>query len=165
MTRTLVYVAIEAAAAAVLHLAIGTDLAHTLMALAAAVAVTVMVVGQDDPRTPRWPRHETRAKGGARNDVSDLSWSFVSRDDAVTPRAVAAVRSAAATRLRLLGVDLDDPQDAATARSLLGDEAHDLVESRLDHPTIHQLGRTIDRLTTLDPAGSTLQKHPTRSTA
>ena len=162
MIRLAVYVVLQAAVAAVLHLAIGADLPHTLMALVASVAVTVMVVGQQDPRQPRWPRHETRAKQGARDDVSDLSWSFVSRDDTVTRRAVAAVRSATVSRLRLLGVDLDDPHDAAAARELLGDEAYDLVESRGDQPTIHQLSRTVDRLTALDPA--TCQTHPTRST-
>jgi hypothetical protein len=164
MIRFWVYVAIQAVVAAVLHLAIGADLAHTLMALVASVAVTVMLVGQQDPRQPRWPRHESRAKQGARDDVSDLSWSFMSRDDAVTPRAVAAVRSATASRLRLLGVDLDDPRQTDTARGLLGDEAYDFVESRTDHPTVHQLARTIDRLADLDPAGPTPQTHPTRST-
>lgn len=164
MIRFWVYVAIQAVVAGVLHLAIGADLAHTLMALVAAVAVTVMVVGQQDPRQPRWPRHESRAKQGARDDVSDLSWSFMSRDDAVTPRAVAAVRSATASRLRLLGVDLDDPQDTAAAREVLGDEAYGFVESTAGTPTIHQLSRTIDRLADLDPATSAPQTHPTRST-
>lgn len=152
MIRLAVFVAIEVLVAAVLHLAAGTDLAHTVMALVAAVAVTVMVVGQQDPRSPRWPRAESEAKDGARDDISALSWSFLSRDDAVTQRAVRAVRAATLTRLGLHGIDLDDPEQAAAARTFLGDEAYNFVESRLAHPTLAELGRTVDRLTALDPA-------------
>lgn len=160
MIRLAVYVAIEAAVAAMLLLAAGTDLAHTLMAFLAAVAVTVFVVGQPEPRSPRWPRSEVSVKDGARDDVSTLSWTLLSKDDAVSPRAVRAVRATASTRLRLLGVDLDDPADAPAARRLLGDETYAFVGSSLDKPTLPHLLRAIDRLTEIDPAGTA----PPRST-
>lgn len=154
MIRLAVYVAIEAAVAVLLHLAAGTDLAHTLMAFVAAVAVTVFVVGQPEPRSPRWPRTEVSVKDGARDDVSTLSWTMLSKDDAVSPRAVRAVRATATTRLRLHGVDLDDPDHSPAARELLGDETYAFVEGAVDKPTLPHLLRAIDRLTEIDPAGS-----------
>ena len=134
--RLAVYAGVYVAVAAALHLAIGTDLPHTLAALAAALAVTVLVLGQPEPRSPRWPRTEVTDKHGARDDVTSLSWLLTSRDETVTPRAVRAVR-------------------AAAARALLGDETFDFVESRLPRPTVHHLGRAVDRLTELDPTRST----------
>jgi len=154
MIRLAVYVAIEAAVAVLLLLAAGTDLPHTLMAFLAAAAVTVFVVGQPEPRSPRWPRPESSSKDGARDDVSTLSWTLLSKDDAVSPRAVRAVRATATTRLRLLGVDLDDPADGPAARELLGDETYAFVASALERPTLPHLLRAIDRLTEIDPAST-----------
>ncbi|SDC16707.1 hypothetical protein SAMN05216410_1312 [Sanguibacter gelidistatuariae] len=146
------YLPLEALVILLAQQAMGFAPAHALLAITAAAAVTVMLVALPDIQEPRWPRESSDRRDGARDQVTALSWAFMTRDESVSTRGLHAVRKAATARLALHGVDLADPAHARAARELLGQGAYALLTTYGPPPSMAQLGRCIDRLTAIEPA-------------
>ena len=154
------YLPLEVLATVFVQHAIGLDLAHAVLVLVVAAAVTIMLVAQPSIHAPQWPREPVDRRDGARDRISALSWAFMTRDERVSVRGLQAVRDAATVRLALHGVDLDDPAHADAARELLGTGPYTILTAQGPPPSMDQLGRCIDRLAAIEPAPLT---HPSPS--
>lgn len=150
------YLPLEALAVLLAQQALGFDPVHAVILAITAAAVTVLLLALPDIRHPRWPQASAPRTDGARDQISALSWAFMTRDDSVSVRGLHAVRTAATVRLALHDVDLTDPTHAAAARALLGDPAYLVLTQDGPPPSMAQIGRCIDRLAAIPPA-------PTRS--
>ena len=145
-----IYLPIEALAVLLIQQALGFPMTHAIMAIITAATVTVLVTELPTIRHPHWPRVPTGSRDGARDQISALSWAFMTRDETISARGLQAVRQVASTRLALHGVDLDDPAQEPAARALLGDASYDLLRSP-HTATMAQVGRCIDRLAEITP--------------
>jgi hypothetical protein len=164
MIRAGIYVAAETLAALILFVTVRTDGAHTVATLLALIAVTLLALAQKETPAPQRPREEVDSRDGARDDITALSWSFMSRDNTVSVRAVHAFHQAASVRLGLHGIDLSDPEQSDAARALLGVEAYDLATESNPKPTMAQLARSIDALAAISRASQQYSPEPTRQT-
>ena len=148
------YLPLEALAVLLAQQALGFDPVHAVILAITAAAMTVLLLALPDIRPPYWPRGNAARTDGARDQISALSWAFMTRDDSVSVRGLHAVRTAATTRLALHGVDLTDPTHAPAARALLGDRAHLVLTQDGPPPSMTQIGHCIDRLAAITPTRS-----------
>lgn len=145
------YLPLEALAVLLGQQALGFAFPHAVLAFVVIASLTILLVALPDIQVPRWPREATARPDGARDQVSSLSWAFMTRDELVSARGVRAVQEAATVRLALHGVDLADPAHAPAARELVGTSAYTLLTQSTTTPTMAQLGRCIDRLAAIEP--------------
>lgn len=156
------------AATAVLSAAAATAAAWTGFldpwhAFAAAGLITTLAIVWTATGTavddPAWPRRTEEVRAGGRHDVSDLGWSTFGRDGRVTDRVVHRVRALADRRLRLLGVDPDDPAQRPEVERLLGARVLAQMTSR-QPPTARSLQAWLDAVDRLAPENV---HHPRRN--
>lgn len=157
------YLPIEALVILLIQQAVGFDVIHALLAITVAAAVTILVVALPDVQPPRWPRESATRRDGAREQISALSWAFMTRDESVSTRGLQAVRRTATVRLALHGIDLADPAHAPAARELLGTGAYTVLATDGPPPSMARLGRCIDRLAAIEPPALATDPHLTIS--
>ena len=145
------YLPLEALAVLLAQQALAFSGVHAAMTFGVAAATTVLLLALPDIHPPHWPRVSTTRRDGTRDQISALSWAFMTRDEAVSARGLQTVRETAAARLALHGVDLADPAQERAARHLLGDAAYDMLTQDAPPPTMAQVGRCIDRLAEIAP--------------
>lgn len=122
------------------------------IALAAvATAVVGTLVGHRElSHEMVWPQLPDERRGGHRQEVSQLSWSLTDRDGRVGEQGRRRLRTVAAGRLALVGVDLDD-DDAVRAH--LGDRAwRTLRATAKNPPTVRALDACLTTLEELEGA-------------
>ncbi|MCF4120842.1 hypothetical protein L1785_07605 [Antribacter sp. KLBMP9083] len=160
--------ALRVAGTAVLSAAAATAAAWTGLldpwhAFAAGGLVTTLAIVWTATGTPvddpAWPRRTEEVRPGGRHDVSDLGWSTFGRDGRVTDRVVYRVRALADRRLRLLGVDPDDPAQRPEVERLLGARVLAQMTSR-QPPTARSLQAWLDAVDRLAPENI---HHPRRN--
>ena len=154
-----VYLPLEALGILLAQQALGVSPVHAVMTMITAAAVTVLLVAQPTVDHPRWPRVSTGRRDGARDQISALSWAFMTRDETVSARGLQTVREAATARLALHGVDLADPAQEPAARALLGDASYDLFQDT-QPATMTRVGRCIDRLAEITTSQSAQPTQP-----
>lgn len=154
------YLPLEALVLLVAQQALAFSPVHAVMAFVVAAAVTVLLVDLPSIPPPRWPRIATVRRDGTRDQISALSWAFMTRDESVSTRGLLTVRETAATRLALHGIDLADPAQEHAVRNLLGDTASVLLSQDGRPPTMAQVGRCIDRIATISPSRPQPQPSP-----
>lgn len=104
--------------------AVGLTLTSALL-VGLALAVAVVLLERVEPDADAWRVHEHEPRRhGARGEVQDLAWAMVARDGRVGERAHRVLRATAAVRLARHGVRLDEPDDDAALRELVGGRAH-----------------------------------------
>lgn len=105
------------------------DPTHAVLLGCVGIAAVVVSAGRTEPFREPWPDRPYESRAGGRSGVSDLSWQVFGRDRRVQPQVVQRVRDLASARLALLGVDANDPVEAArllgerTATGLASGEA------------------------------------------
>jgi hypothetical protein len=148
MTGVVVTAALALAGAVALSVAGWLDAAHAFLLAAALVTVVIVWRGLDAGAEAPLPHLPQERRAGGRHDVSELAWATLTRDRTVSRRVLRRVRAVAVTRLRRLGVDLDDPAQRAAAERLLGADVVDgLVYLRPPAPhTLHAWLDAIERV-------------------
>ena len=140
---------------------VGADVPHAL-ALATVVptaGVVLLTMGElpAEPSLP--PLDETGRSDGARREVSRLSWMMTGRDHRVGDAPFRRLRALAQHRLSLHGVDLTAPEDADTARRLLGPVGYDAL---VVHPDRAPTGRVFEQCLTVLERLDGPADHPAR---
>ena len=157
------YLPLEALGVLLAQQALGFSMVHAAMTIITAAAVTVLLVALPAVYHPHWPRTSTGRRDGARDQISALSWAFMTRDETVSARGLQTVREAATTRLALHGVDLTDPAQEGAARALLGDASYDLFQDT-QPATMTRVGRCIDRLAEITATSQPAHSQPSQPT-
>lgn len=152
LVRTLVLAVLVAA----LAWFVGVHWVQSLL-LGAAVTVIGTVVGaldrlDDDPQLP--PVDDGGGSSGARREVSRLSWAMAGPENRVGDVPFRRIRAIADTRLRLRGLDPDDPDSRPAVEELLGPRAYAvLVADATRNPTVAVFEQCLTVLEGLDEQG------------
>lgn len=132
--------------------------------------VTVLIGGLvsliADPDEPTLPALRTPIRGGARREVAQTAWTLGASRGRIAASGSEQLRRIADRRLRLRGVELDDPGQRAAAEAILGSLAYRVVTKPADQPieVLRAAIRAVDALDRTDAAHHTVD-HPTRRTA
>ncbi|MEA5118991.1 MAG: hypothetical protein VB036_15435 [Propionicimonas sp.] len=106
--------------------------------------------GHTELPAAEWPSRRFPSRAGGRNQVSDLAWQAFETDRRLRRPVVERVRSLATARLRLLGVDADDPTQWPEVERLLGPRvAAGLFSDQ--RPTARTLQLWLDAIDRLNP--------------
>ena len=125
--------------------------------IGAAVTVVGTVAGaldrlEDDPQLP--PVDDAGGSSGARREVSRLSWAMAGPENRVGDVPYRRIRAIADTRLRLRGLDPDDPDGRPAVEELLGSRAYAvLVAEATRNPTVAVFEQCLSVLEGLDEQG------------
>lgn len=130
-----------------LHIEGFGQLTTLTVALGVWVALTsIAAVRHVDP--PAFPVIPHSSRNGGRTEVSYIAWSFSSRDGRANSTTMRKLRSVAAERLRLHGID---PQDRSAVEWALGRRAASVLYRDAEHTaTRREIDLCLDALERVD---------------
>jgi len=131
----------------------GADAWHSVLIGSALTTVGLIgLVGTANPdlNTTDWRGDGRPNRDGARNDVTDLSWSLRGNYGRVSVRAVGRVQRLARQRLARYQLDLLDPGDRPEIERLIGRGAYVVVRGERRPPSLRSLLHCLDVLDALD---------------
>lgn len=150
---------------------LGLPAVHVIAGAVLAATVVVGIALQLGLLDRTWEATRLEVAGGARDEVSHLSWQVRTRDGRVHPRVLLRVQQLVTVRLARDGIDVDpadmDPHRAdvvaALTQALGARAAHALCGGPRDLPDAAALTRILDALDALDArVAEPLAPHPLR---
>lgn len=124
--------------------------AHVALAAVAAAVLSTLVGRRELGAELAWPALAEEERGGQRHELAQISWSLTGREGRVAEYGLHQLRTVAAGRLRLAGVD---PDDDAAVRAALGERAWRTLHATASAPpTLRALDACLTSLETLEGA-------------
>ena len=126
------------------------DTVNIVVAAAAAAVLGGLIGHRDLGADLAWPALADEHRGGHRHEVAHTSWSLTTREGRISDHGLRRLRTVAAGRLRLAGIDPED--DAAVTAAIGARGLRTLRATASTAPTMRDLDACLTALDTLEGA-------------